>query len=243
MTIARLNIALYFAALVLGAPAQASDFRQIADPRFARSLLITAPRQLQVDCAGLALHRSETGAVSGEAANRLADAVGRRLGIDVADPIFARNLIEDRAAGHADPTKTDRVWAELRRDLEAKCASLFAAASKSQADVEAALGPVPTEPRELPNAEQCLAVARYAEETGAVEWSREMGELLQSARIERAGPDERAAREKTVATGIDFLRSKQTDGDRLEIMSVACLPAVTDAAKELALEQGEPTGR
>jgi len=227
-----------FLGLLLGvaiiAPIQASDFSKLAEPAFGRSMLISAVRERQKECAGLALYWSERGQSPGTvAAKRLADAVTRRLAIEIGDAVLARSLVEGKAAGYADPTKTEPFWVEVRDYLTQKCEPYFAAASKGDAELAATLGPMPNALLELPSAEQCLATADYARETGLGHWDEEVGELLREERFHNVDAKERDARQAVVEGGLKVLRDKKPDEDHLELMFVACLPTVREAAIRL----------
>ena len=151
-------------AIVLVAPTQASDFSKLAEPAFGRSMLISAVRERQKECAGLALYWAEHGKAPGkEGARRLADAVAARLTIEIGDAVLARSLVEGKAAGYADPTKTEPFWTEVRDYLTQKCEPYFEAARKGDSELAVALGPMPTELLQLPSEEQCLATADYAQ--------------------------------------------------------------------------------
>lgn len=223
--------------------ALASDFSQLAEPSFARLSLLTAERQLQVDCAGLARFRSQTGKLPDKRiADRLAEQVGRRLGADLGDSRLGLATIDGRAAGHSHPLKANSEWVEIRRQMESQCSSLFAAAGQSERELTAALGPVPTEPLLLPSAEQCLAVTTYGKETGLVNWSEEFGDTLRRALIANASPVERKAREGVVSAGVEYLRGLKLDAEHLEMMLMACFPAVSEAAKLIPPEMPELAG-
>ncbi len=221
-------------AIVLVAPAQASDFSKLAEPAFGRSMLISAVRERQKECAGLALYWAERGKAPGkEGARRLADAVAARLTIEIGDAVLARSLVEGKAAGYADPTKTEPFWTEVRDYLTQKCEPYFEAARKGDSELAVALGPMPTELLQLPSEEQCLATADYAKETGLGHWDEEVGELLRKERFGNVDEKERAARQAIVDGGIKVLREKKPDADQLELMFVACLPTVREAAIRL----------
>ena len=227
-----------FLGLLLGvaiiAPTQASDFSKMAEPAFGRSMLISAVRERQKECAGLALYWSERGRSPGtEAAKRLADAVVGRLTIEIGNGALAREFVDGRAASYADPTRTEPIWAETRDYLTQKCEPYFDAARKGDAELAAALGPMPNALLELPSAEQCLATAEYAKETGLGHWDEEVGELLRKERFQNADAKERDARQAVVDGGVKVLREKQPDEGQLEQMFIACLPTVREAVIRL----------
>lgn len=224
--------------LILGvaiiAPAQASDFSKLAEPAFGRAMLISAVRERQKECAGLGLYWSERGQPPGrEGAKRLADAVVGRLTVEIGDAELARSLVEARAAGYADPTKTETFWAEVRDYLTQKCQPYFEAAQNGDSQLAAQLGPMPTALLELPSAEQCLATADYAKETGLGHWDEEVGELLRKERFQNVDAREREARQAVVDGGIKVLREQKPDEGQLEQMFVACLPTVREAVMRL----------
>ena len=221
-------------ALAVAAPTPASDFSKLAEPAFGRSILISPVRERQKECAGLALYRSERGQSPGkDAAKRLADAVVGRLTIEIGDSVLAHSLVEGKAAGYADPTRTEPFWVEVRDYLTQKCEPYFAASRKGDAELAAALGPMPTVLLQLPSAEQCLATADYAKETGLGNWDEEVGELLRKERYHNVDAKERDARQAIVEGGLKFLHEKKPDADHLELMFVACLPTVRAAAERL----------
>ena len=215
-------------------PSIASDFSKLAEPAFGRSMLISAVRERQKECAGLALYWAERGKSPGkQGATRLAEAVVSRLTIEIGDGALARELVEGKAAGYADPTKTEPFWTEVRDYLTQKCEPYFDAAAKGDAELAAQLGPMPTELLQLPSEEQCLATADYAKETGLGHWDEEVGELLRKERFHNVDAKERAARQAVVDGGLKVLREKKPDEDHLEMMFVACLPTVRQAALRL----------
>lgn len=221
-------------AVAIVAPSLASDFSKLAEPAFGRSMLISAVRERQKECAGLALYWSERGKAPGkEGAKRLADAVVSRLTIEIGDAVLARSLVEGKAAGYADPTRTEPFWVEVRDYLTQKCELYFDAARKGDAELAAKLGPMPTELLQLPSEEQCLATADYAKETGLGHWDDEVGELLRKERFDNVDAKERDARQALVDGGLKVLREKKPDADHLELMFVACLPTVRQAAIRL----------
>ena len=62
-------------AVAITAPSLASDFSKLAEPAFGRSMLISAVRERQKECAGLGLYWSERGKLPGKdtrSPNRLA---------------------------------------------------------------------------------------------------------------------------------------------------------------------------
>ena len=226
------------------APIQASDFSRLAEPAFGRSMLISAQRQRQTECAGLALYWSERGRSPGtEAAKRLSDAVVGRLTVEIGDATLARELVDGKAAGYADPTKTEAIWTEVRDYLTQKCEPYFDAAGKGDAALAAKLGPMPTALLQLPSEEQCLATAEYAKETGLGHWEEEVGELLRKERFHGVDAKERAARQAVVDGGLKVLREKKPDEDHLELMFVACLPTVRAAAERLGPDISEQLER
>lgn len=216
------------------APGTASDFSKLAEPSFARSLLVSPVRQRQTECAGVALYRAELGQSPGkENARRLAEAVAKRLAIEVDDTAIGRALVDSKHASYADPTKSNQFWNEVRSEMALKCEPLFEASRKGDPELQAALGPMPTEPLTLPSEEQCLATSDYADETGLVDWDAEFGKLLRKERFGNVDPRERARRQALVDGGIKELRAKKPDKDHLELMMVACLHTVAEAAKRL----------
>lgn len=221
-------------AVAVAAPSLASDFSKLAEPAFGRSMLISAVRERQKECAGLALYWSEHGKAPGkDGAKRLADAVVSRLTVEIGDAVLARSLVEGKAAGYADPTKTEPFWVEVRDYLTQKCEPYFDAARKGDAELAAQLGPMPTELLQLPSEEQCLATADYAKETGLGHWDEEIGELLRKERFHNVDAKERAARQALIDGGLKVLREKKPDEDHLELMFVACLPTVRQAVIRL----------
>ena len=224
-----------FAVLALVATtAIASDFSKLAEPAFGRSMLITPVRERQKECAGLALYWAERGQSPGkEGAKRLADAVAARLTIEIGDAVLARSFVEGKAASYSDPTRTEPYWVELRDYLTQKCEPYFDAAGKGDAELAAQLGPMPTELLQLPSEEQCLATADYAKETGLGHWDEEVGELLRKERFHNVDARERNARQAVVDGGLKVLREKKPDKDQLEMMFIACLPTVRQAAMRL----------
>lgn len=220
--------------IAVAAPAFASDFSKLAEPAFGRSMLISAERERQKECAGLALYWSERGQPPGkDGARRLAEAVVSRLTIEIGDAMLARGLVEGKAAGYADPTKTEPIWVEVRDYLTVQCEPYFEAARQGNPDLADMLGPMPTELLRLPDAEQCLATADYARETGLGHWDEEVGRLLRTERFERVDAKERAARQAAVDGGLKVLREKKPDANHLELMFIACLPTVRAAAERL----------
>ena len=221
-------------ALAISTPSHASDFSRLAEPAFGRSMLISAVRERQKECAGLALYWSDRGKAPGkDGAKRLVDAVAGRLAVEIGDAVLARSLVEGKAAGYADPTRTEPFWVEVRDYLTQKCEPYFDAARKGDAELAAALGPMPTELLRLPDPEQCLATADYAKETGLANWDEEVGELLRKERFQNVDAKERDARQAIVEGGLRFLRETKPDEDHLELMFVACLPTVRAAAERL----------
>lgn len=221
-------------AVAVTAPSIASDFSKLAEPAFGRSMLISAVRERQKECAGLGLYWAERGQSPGaEGAKRFADAVVGRLTIEIGDAALARELVEGKAASYADPTKTEPFWVEVRDYLTQKCEPYFAAARKGDSELAAILGPMPTVLLQLPSEEQCLATADYAKETGLGHWDEEVGELLRKERFHNVDAKERAAREAVVEGGLKILREKKPDEDHLQQMFVACLPTVREAAMRL----------
>jgi hypothetical protein len=215
-------------------PSLASDFSKLAEPAYGRSMLISAQRERQKECAGLALYWSERGQSPGkDAAKRLADAVVERLTVEIGDGALARDLVGGKAAGYADPTRTEPIWAEARDYLTQKCQPYFDAARKGEVELASALGPMPTALLELPNAEQCLATAEYAKETGFGHWDEEVGELLRKERFNDVDAKERDARQAAVDGGLRVLREKKPNEDHLELMFIACLPTIREAAIRL----------
>lgn len=216
------------------APTHGSDFSKLAEPAFGRSMLISAVRERQKECAGLSLYWAERGQAPGaEGAKRLADAVVGRLTIEIGDAALAHELVEGKAASYADPTKTEPFWVEARDYLTQKCEPYFVAARKGDSDLAAVLGPMPPELLQLPSEEQCLATANYAKETGLGHWDEEVGKLLRKERFHNVDAKERAAREAMVEGGLKVLREKKPDQGHLERMFIACLPAVRAAAIRL----------
>ena len=221
-------------ALTIALPSFASDFSMLAEPAFGRSMLISAARERQKECAGLALYWAERGRSPGkEGAKRLADAVVSRLTIEIGDAKLAGELVEGKAAGYADPTKTEPFWAEVRDYLTQKCQPYFNAARKGDPELATALGPMPTELLQLPSEEQCLATADYAKETGLGHWDKEVGELLRRERFQYVDAKERDARQAVVEGGLKVLREKKPSEGQLEMMFVACMPTVVAAGKRL----------
>lgn len=221
-------------ALTIALPSFASDFSMLAEPAFGRSMLISAARERQKECAGLALYWAERGRSPGkEGAKRLADAVVSRLTIEIGDAKLAGELVEGKAAGYADPTKTEPFWAEVRDYLTQKCQPYFNAARKGGPELATALGPMPTELLQLPSEEQCLATADYAKETGLGHWDEEVGELLRRERFQYVDAKERDARQAVVEGGLKVLREKKPSEGQLEMMFVACMPTVVAAGKRL----------
>ena len=221
---------------LIGVPAQASDFSALAKPEFARFLLLPAKRQRQLECAGLALYLADHGGKPKKAAaRRLADEVTQRLTRDLGDAALAKDMVEGKAAGHADPTRTEPIYAKTREYLAERCADLFANAEKGGAELSADLGPLPLRPIELPSAEQCLAVAMRADELGDHQ-GRRMLAGLRAARLDNAPAAERAARSAVVESGVDMLRKLSVDGDVLDAMSMACIPTSLEAVKDLPRE-------
>ena len=221
-------------ALAIATPSLASDFSMLAKPAYGRSMLISPIRERQKECAGLALYRSERGQAPGkDGAKRLADAVAGRLTIEIGDAVLARSLVEGKAAGYADPARTEPFWVEVRDYLTQKCEPYFDAARKGDSELAAALGPMPTELLQLPSEEQCLATADYAKETGLGHWDEEVGELLRKERFNDVDAKERDARQAAVDGGLRVLREKKPDEDHLELMFIACLPTVREAAIRL----------
>ena len=73
-----------------------------------------------------ALYWSERGKAPGkDGAKRLADAVAGRLAVEIGDAVLARSLVEGKAAGYADPTRTEHFWVEVRDYLTQKCEPYF----------------------------------------------------------------------------------------------------------------------
>lgn len=216
------------------APTHGSDFSKLAEPAFGRSMLISAARERQKECAGLALYRAERGQSPGTAgAKRLAKGVVSRLTIEIGDAALAQELVEGKAASYADPTKTEPLWVEVRDYLTQKCEPYFVAARKGDPELAAVLGPMPTEILQLPSEEQCLATADYAKETGLGQWDEELAELLRKERFHNVDAKERTAREAVVEGGLKVLREKKPDEGHLQQMFIACLPAVRAAAIRL----------
>lgn len=221
-------------AVAITAPSLASDFSKLAEPAFGRSMLISAVRERQKECAGLGLYWSERGKLPGkDGAKRLADAVTSRLTIEIGDAVLARALVEGKAAGYSDPTRTEAFWIEVRDYLTQKCEPYFDAAKEGDAELAAKLGPMPTELLQLPSEEQCLATADYAKETGLGHWNEEVGELLRKERFHNVDAKERDARQAVVDGGLKVLREQKPDEDHLEMMFIACLPTVRQAAIRL----------
>ena len=221
-------------AIAVAAPTAASDFSKLAEPAFGRSMLISPVRERQKECAGLALYRSERGQPPGkDGAKRLADAVASRLTIEIGDAVLARSLVDGKAAGYDDPTRTEPFWVEVRDYLTQKCEPYFEAARKGDSELAAELGPMPTELLQLPTEEQCLATADYARETGLGHWDEEVGDLLRKERFNNVDAKERDARQAVVEGGLKVLREKKPSEDQLELMFVACLPTVRAAAERL----------
>lgn len=214
--------------------ANASDFSKLAEPSFARSLLISSVRQQQIECAGLGLFRSARGESPGKKGARLlADAVSRRLSIEVGNEAYAKEIVEGRAADYADPTKTDHFWVEVRDYMTRKCEPYFSASGNGESQLSAALGPMPTKPLTLPSEEQCLATADYVDQTKLLDWDEDFGKVLRKDRFGNVDPQERARRQAVVEGGIEVLREKKPDKDHLEMMLIACLHTVAEAAKRL----------
>jgi hypothetical protein len=86
---------------------------------------------------------------------------------------------------------------------------------------------------QLPSEEQCLATADYAKETGLGHWDEEVGELLRKERFHNVDAKARDARQAAIEGGLKVLREKKPSEDQLELMFVACLPTVAEAAKRL----------
>jgi hypothetical protein len=232
--VSRVATSFLLSSLAVTAPSQASDFSKLAEPAFGRSMLISPVRERQKECAGLALYWSERGkSPAKEGAKRLADAVVARLTIEIGDAVLARSLVEGKAAGYADPTKTEPFWVEVRDYLTQKCEPYFDAAKKGDSELGAKLGPMPTELLQLPSEEQCLATADYARETGLGHWDEEVGDLLRKERFQNVDAKQRDARQAIVEGGLKFLRETKPDEDHLELMFVACLPTVRAAAERL----------
>lgn len=216
------------------APGAASDFSKLAEPAYGRSMLISPVRERQKECAGLALYWAERGRSPGkEGAKRLADAVVSRLTVEIGDARLAGVLVEDKAANYADPAKTEPFWTEVRDYLTQQCQPYFEAARKGDSELAAQLGPMPAALLELPSAEQCLATADYAKETGLGHWDEEVGELLRKERFHNVDAKERDARQAVVDGGVKVLRENKPDERQLEQMFVACLPTVREAVLRL----------
>ena len=179
-------------AVAATAPSMASDFSKLTEPAFGRSMLISAVRERQKECAGLGLYWAERGQSPGKnGAKQLADAVVVRLTVEIGDGKLARELVDGKAASYADPTRTEPIWTEARDYLTQKCEPYFAAARQGDSELATILGPVPTELLQLPSEEQCLATADYAKETGLGHWDEEVGELLRKERFHNVDAKER----------------------------------------------------
>lgn len=210
------------------ASVQATDYSTLFQPGYARVFLLTAERGQQAECAGLALYFRETRAgFSKDGANRLVDGVFRRLAADLGDDKIARELIDAKADNHSSLTYDTKTRAEITGMIEGHCRQLFDQAAKGQAELEAALGPVPMEPLALPDPGQCLAVASYAAENG-IDGAKDFEQALTEYWMDRVTGAELATRKANLQTAIGVLRSGAPSSDQLHGMIFACTPTMKD---------------
>ena len=233
--------AILLAALLIapGTRLWATDYSSLFDPRYARILVLPGKRVQQAECAGLALHFAETRpAFAKEMASRIADAVTRRLSVELGDPEVARGLVENKAANHVDIGYEPETRVAVVDILEGHCKPLFEEASKGDAALEAALGPVPSNLVELPDPGQCLAVMSYADERRAVDEAGYFKGLLQEAWIDGTEGAEQTTRAAKVMTAISMLRSLAPSNYDLHDMTFACFPTMQDAISKMKKTKG-----
>lgn len=212
-----------------GTPLRATDYSNMFDPRFARILVLPAKPVQQAECAGLALHFGESRPTfSKEMAARIADAVTRRLSVDLDDETIARELVETKAANHTDIGYEPETRADVVDILEGHCRTLFDEAAKGDAALNAALGSMPSEPIKLPDPGQCLGVMTYAAERDGHDPAKQFKVVLKEAWIDEAAAAERAARKAKVTTAISMLRSMAPTNYTLHDMVFSCMPTMKD---------------
>lgn len=229
------------AAALSSASLGATDYSKMFEPPYARLHLLTGQRMRQMECAGLALHfRDARPNFSKEMAGRIADAVTRRVAADLGDAKTAREFVEGKAYNHSSPTYSAAERAEITGIIEGQCRSLFDAAEKGDSELEAALGPIPSKPLELPDPGQCLAVISYAAERKLFDEDRETEQYYRKAWIDGAPEAERSTRKAKLDTAVSMLRSLAPGDDQLHGMFAACAPTIQAVMSEAMLSGQRP---
>lgn len=230
------------ATAIIATPVRATDYSKLFEPSFARLHLVSSQRVLQAECAGLAVHLSQTGSASDKAAaSRLAEAVSRRLGTELGDAETGRAYVEGKAQNYVSPYYEPKTVKGIVEIMEPKCRSLMALAGKGDHELDEALGPIPTAPLELPGTEQCLAVVTYGVERKAelMDGAGEFVTVLRNDMLENVEPKEAERRAAIFSKGVDVLEQHSPDNEQLNGMIYACFPTIHEAAKRLSEKEGK----
>lgn len=118
------------AASLAATSVSASDFSGLAEPSFARVILIGPQRQLEAVCVSMAMYRpGAVGNVAPADAKMMTDLVASRLIEEIGVEKDARQLLEDRAGWFdttdADSAESKKMAAETLAEFAGKCAPLL----------------------------------------------------------------------------------------------------------------------
>lgn len=204
MTVTRPILAFLLAALS-GGSALASDFSKMGDPTYARVVLISDARRLELDCAGLALSGFDEAGLnqplSREQAKQLGDAVTARLATELGGKEAAASFLDNKAA-FLIPYGDDELQKEVtekRKSLEPECQAIYSAAKSGQLD--GVLQAASPQPLALPDIDTCLAYDLIAQKDPEYESYSILGESDRDLYNIIVGPtgEARTAKEAVVA--------------------------------------------
>lgn len=228
-------------AALLAAPSSGSDFSELGEPTFARTMLLTPARQHETQCVGAALASAHQGSgkIATADAAAMAEALAARIATEIGDADRARDYVAGRGRSWLPHELDSNEYVALKREgLEmalGQCAPYYARYAEGGvagflAGIEPAGGLIA-----LLSIEECLAVVDLSARLEHSPYQKEDGHDIAQRLEQSLSPSARTARRVAVAAA--RTRLAQMDDDQLELRSIACLATFRAAYSATAPER------
>lgn len=226
-------------ASLLAAPVQASDFSQIGEPAFARALLISPQRSLEIFCVSLAFYEARNGGPFREAdAQAMADALVNRLVDEIGEERNARELVDGRVgwfdSGERDSADTEALKKGVAAEIGQRCKPLLDGyRSGGKAGFTAILAPseglIP-----LLSLPRCIALTEYvsARDPNPMFQEKDLADLHKLAREGRSDAEIRQL-EEAIAAERALLAKAKPDAEEMGARPIACMATFRLRAEEV----------
>lgn len=224
---------------LLAAPSPGSDFSQIGEPAFARALLISPQRSLEIFCVSLAFNEARNGGPFREAdAQAMADALVNRLADEIGEERNARDLVDGRVgwfdSGEQDSADTKALKKGVAAEIGQRCKPLLDGfRSGGQAGFTAKLAPseglVP-----LLSLPRCIALTEYvsARDPHPMFKGKDLADLHKLAREGRSEAEIKQL-DAAIAAERAKLASVKPDLEEMGARPIACMATFRLRAEEV----------